>query len=160
VPAVFLVAEVVGDDQCLLSIRRADCDEIRRRPFEQRTDLAQSIGDLLARVKRVVRTRRGGQSDRRALRVRTRRRRPSERRPRARRAESATPAARAVVAAATADGSARSNAEGLRYLLEVSLAREAIEVWRAWRPGQTPSLEDKLAAVTCYAEHDAWLPVA
>jgi hypothetical protein len=26
-------------------------------------------------------------------------------------------------------------------------------------PGQTPSLEDKLAAVTYCAEHDAWLPV-
>jgi hypothetical protein len=73
-------------------------------------------------------------------------------------AASATPAARAVVAAA--DGSPPSSAEGLRYLLEVSLAREAIEVWRAWRPGRTPSLEDKLAAVTHYAEHDAWLPVA
>jgi hypothetical protein len=75
-------------------------------------------------------------------------------------AASATPAARAVVAAAAADGSPPSSAEGLRYLLEVSLAREAIEVWRAWRPGRTPSLEDKLAAVTHYAEHDAWLPVA
>jgi hypothetical protein len=46
----------------------------------------------------------------------------------------------------------------LRYLLEVALAREGIDVWRAWRPGHTPSLEDKLAAVTYYAEHDAWLP--
>ena len=73
-------------------------------------------------------------------------------------AESATPTARAVVAVEAADGSP-SSAVGLRYLLEVRLAREAIEVWRAWRPGQTPSLEDKLEAVTFYAEHDAWLPV-
>src|SRR5512133_3609020 len=73
--------------------------------------------------------------------------------------ESATPTARAVVVAEAADGSPPSAAVGLRYLLEVALAREAIEVWRAWRPGRTPSLEDKLAAVTYYAEHDAWLPV-
>jgi hypothetical protein len=68
-------------------------------------------------------------------------------------AESATPAARAVVAAEAADGSSPRGVAGLRYLLEVALAREAIEVWRAWRPGR-PSLEDKLAAVTYYAEHD------
>jgi len=74
-------------------------------------------------------------------------------------AESATPTARAVVAVEAADGSPPSSAAGLRYLLEVQLAREAIEVWRVWRPGQTPSLEDKLQAVTFYAEHDAWLPV-
>ena len=74
-------------------------------------------------------------------------------------AESATPTARAVVAVEAADGSSLSSAVGLRYLLEVPLAREAIEVWRAWRPGQTPSLEDKVEAVTFYAEHDAWLPV-
>jgi hypothetical protein len=74
-------------------------------------------------------------------------------------AESATPTARAVVVAEAADGSPPSGAVGLRYLLEVALAREAIEVWRAWRPGRTPSLGDKLAAVTYYADHDAWLPV-
>ena len=64
-----------------------------------------------------------------------------------------------MVAVEAADGSPPSSAAGLRYLLEVQLAREAIEVWRAWRPGQTPSLENKLRAVTFYAEHDAWLPV-
>jgi hypothetical protein len=74
-------------------------------------------------------------------------------------AESATPTARAVVAVEAADGSVPSSARGLRYLLEVRLAREAIEVWRAWGPGGTPLLEDKLQAVTFYAEHDAWLPV-
>ena len=57
------------------------------------------------------------------------------------------------------DRSSPSSAVGLRYLLDVRLAREAIEVWQAWRPGQTPSLEDKLQALTFYAEHDAWLPV-
>ena len=48
---------------------------------------------------------------------------------------------------------------GLRYLLEVAVAREAVDVWRAWRPGETPSLGDKLAAIIYYAENDAWLPI-
>jgi hypothetical protein len=66
-------------------------------------------------------------------------------------AEAATPTAQAAVGA--------EGAVGLPYLLEVALAREAIEVWQAWRPGRTPSLEDKLAAVIYYAGNDAWLPV-
>lgn len=66
-------------------------------------------------------------------------------------AQAATPTAEAVV---TAD-----EAAPLPYLLEVSIAREAVEVWAAWRPGQTPSLDDKVAAVIYYAQNDAWLPV-
>lgn len=73
-------------------------------------------------------------------------------------AEAATATARAAIGVEGADGSAPGGAAGLRYLLEVAVAREAVEVWRAWRPGQEPSLEDKLAAVVHYAEHDAWLP--
>jgi len=69
-------------------------------------------------------------------------------------AESPTPTARAAVA-----DEAESPA-GLHYLLEVEIAREAIEVWQAWRPHQAPGLEDKLAAVVYYAEHDAWLPTS
>src|SRR4051794_34893095 len=53
-------------------------------------------------------------------------------------AEAAMPTAQAVVAVEAADGCSPSIAVGLRYLLEVPRAREAIEVWRAWRPGQTP----------------------
>ena len=74
-------------------------------------------------------------------------------------AESSAPTARAVVGVEAEDGSPPSNAAGLPYLLEVAAALEAIEVWRAWRPGEAPSLEDKLAAVTYYAENDAWLPI-
>lgn len=73
-------------------------------------------------------------------------------------AESTAAAARAVVATEPCDGSTPE--AGLRYLLEVDLAREALKVWCDWRPGRTPSLDDRLAAVTYYAEHDAWLPVA
>jgi len=68
-------------------------------------------------------------------------------------AESAAPTARALVEAEDA-----SVTPELPYLLEVSLAREAIDVWQAWRPGRAPTLEDRLEAVVYYAENDAWLP--
>jgi hypothetical protein len=74
-------------------------------------------------------------------------------------AESAIPTARAVVATEATDGSPPSSAVGLRYLLEVAAPREAVDGWRAWRPDETPSLDDKLAAITYYAENDAWLPI-
>jgi hypothetical protein len=74
-------------------------------------------------------------------------------------AESASPTARAAVAAEPADGSVPPTAAGLTYLLEVDVAREAIAVWCAWRPDRAPTLDDQLAAVTYYAENDAWLPI-
>ncbi len=67
-------------------------------------------------------------------------------------AEAPEASARAVVAEDGAGGD-------LPYLLEVALAREAIDVWRQWRPGTSPTPADKVAAVTHYAVHDAWLPV-
>jgi hypothetical protein len=70
-------------------------------------------------------------------------------------AESASPDARAVVVPEPADGPP----EGLRYLLEVGLAQESIRVWRDWRPGKEPTLEDKLEAILHYVENDAWLPL-
>ncbi len=73
-------------------------------------------------------------------------------------ADSASPRARAVVAMETGDGSVPSPARGLTYVLEVAAAREAIEFWRARRPG-TSTLDGKVAAVTYYAEKDAWLPI-
>ena len=74
-------------------------------------------------------------------------------------AESPSPTARAVVASEPGDGSVPPSAAGLTYLLEVDAAREAIDVWRAWRPGAAPTLDDKVNAVTYYAENDAWLPI-
>ena len=74
-------------------------------------------------------------------------------------AESAAGEARALVAAEPDDGSVPAGAEGLSYLLEVDAAREAIAVWRAWRPGRTPTLDEKVAAVAYYALNDGWLPV-
>jgi hypothetical protein len=67
-------------------------------------------------------------------------------------AESPAPHARAVVAPEDAE-------TDLPYLLEVHLAREALEVSQAWRPDETPTLESKLEAVIYYAENEAWLPV-
>lgn len=50
-------------------------------------------------------------------------------------------------------------ADGLVYFLEVDIAREVIEVWSAWRDGRVPTVEERVAAVTFYADHDAYLPV-
>jgi hypothetical protein len=57
------------------------------------------------------------------------------------------------------EGMPPATAQGMRYLLEVSLAREAIAVWSAWRGGREPTLEEKLAAIVYYAENDAYLPL-
>ena len=48
---------------------------------------------------------------------------------------------------------------GFKYLLEVYLAKEVIEVWSKWRGGKRPSLTERIAAVAHYASHDAYLPV-
>jgi hypothetical protein len=48
---------------------------------------------------------------------------------------------------------------GFRYLLEVSIAQEVLEVWSEWREGRTPSLVEKVEAVVHYARRDAYLPV-
>jgi hypothetical protein len=54
------------------------------------------------------------------------------------------------------DGSAP---EGFSYLLEVSIAREVLEVWSAWRGQRAPPREEAVSAVVCYLEHDTYLPV-
>lgn len=51
-----------------------------------------------------------------------------------------------------------SPAPGMRYLLEVALAKDAIKTWSAWRHGRPPSSQEKVEAVIYYAEHDAYLP--
>ena len=65
-----------------------------------------------------------------------------------------TGSSRAVVAPAGDDR------EGLTYLLEVDLAREAIRVWSAWREGLEPDEDQRLEAVTHYALHDSFLPAS
>jgi len=71
--------------------------------------------------------------------------------------DGSSPAARAVV---LADDSGRAvRAEGLRYFLEVALAKDAVLVWSEWRGSAQPTIDDKLAAIAYYATHDAYLPV-
>lgn len=48
---------------------------------------------------------------------------------------------------------------GLTYLLEVSLARDVLDVWTSWRNGAQPSPEEAARAVIYYAQHDAYEPV-
>ena len=46
-----------------------------------------------------------------------------------------------------------------RNSIEVSLATDAVDVWRAWRDGAEPTIDDKLMAISYYATNDAYLPV-
>jgi hypothetical protein len=48
---------------------------------------------------------------------------------------------------------------GFRYVLDVSIAREVLAVWSAWRGGARPSDEQAASAVIHYAQHDAYQPV-
>jgi len=68
-----------------------------------------------------------------------------------------SPAARAAVV--SAPDAAEAKADRLRYFLEISLARDAVEVWSAWRKGAEPTVDDKLMAISYYASHDAYLPL-
>jgi len=68
-----------------------------------------------------------------------------------------SPAAQAIVL--DVRDAATAKEAGLRYFLEVALAREAIDVWSAWREGAEPTVDDKLVAIAYYAENDAYLPL-
>jgi hypothetical protein len=75
-------------------------------------------------------------------------------------AAKASPTALAAVGRELENGGAPPEAAGLQYLLEVALAKEAVQVWSEWRNGAAPTLDDKVAAVIHYATHDRYLPVA
>jgi hypothetical protein len=47
---------------------------------------------------------------------------------------------------------------GFKYLLEVFLVKDVIEVWSKWRGGKRPSRAERSAAVAHFASHDAYLP--
>lgn len=47
----------------------------------------------------------------------------------------------------------------LTEVLSVAQAREAMEVWSAWRGGLTPSPEDRFNAVMFYSRHGAFFPL-
>ena len=57
------------------------------------------------------------------------------------------------------DGSVPSKASGLRYLLEVRLAKDVSQEWRAWRGNAWPTPKEKCEAVIYYALNDSYWPV-
>ena len=66
----------------------------------------------------------------------------------------------AARAAVVAEGDVeQAKADGLRYFLEVVLAKDAVAVWSEWRGGAEPTTDDKLEAIVYYAQNDAYLPL-
>ena len=49
---------------------------------------------------------------------------------------------------------------GTEYVLEISLMKNVIKVWSAWRNGAVPSILQACEAVLHYAERDAYLPAS
>ena len=50
----------------------------------------------------------------------------------------------------------KNSSRNFDYLLEVDLAKDAIEVWSEWNRC-VPTNREKCAAILFYAEHDAYL---
>jgi len=48
--------------------------------------------------------------------------------------------------------------EGMKYLIDVELAKEILIVWSDWRQGRKPSSHEKYQAIQYYLENDAYLP--
>ncbi len=65
----------------------------------------------------------------------------------------------AVVGRETDEGDPPESAVGMGYLLEISLARDAVRVWSEWRDRRQPTAEEMVEAILYYSEHDAFLPV-
>jgi hypothetical protein len=73
----------------------------------------------------------------------------------------ASPSARAIVCPGDEEGTLVCPQDpAVSEVLMVRLAKEAIEVWSAWRGGKKPSRQEKFAAVMFYSQHDAFIPVA
>jgi hypothetical protein len=68
-----------------------------------------------------------------------------------------TPDCEALVAPGLEDDGVWWQERGLSYVLEVELAKEAIQVWRQWRDGAEPSAAQRCATVIHYALNDAYL---
>jgi hypothetical protein len=47
---------------------------------------------------------------------------------------------------------------GLDYCLEISIAKEAVQVWSLWREGARPTPSERAEAVCYKANNDAWGP--
>lgn len=65
----------------------------------------------------------------------------------------------ATVSTIDDDGAPLVAMESMTYLLEISIARDVLQVWSEWRGGRNPSIHEKVAAVVYYADTDAFLPV-
>ena len=63
----------------------------------------------------------------------------------------------AVTAMEPDDGSMPPEAVGLSYLLEIFLAKEALEVWSNWRGSRVPTTAERVEAIAYYADNDAYL---
>jgi hypothetical protein len=68
-----------------------------------------------------------------------------------------TPDTEAVVAPGLEDDEVWWEERRLSYVLEVGLAKQAIQVWRQWRNGAEPSATQRCATVIHYAVNDAYL---
>lgn len=68
------------------------------------------------------------------------------------------PTSAAVIAIEGEESATKAISEGFTYLLEVSLAKDVIDVWSAWRSGDVPSADQRCEAVVYYAMNDAYLP--
>lgn len=49
--------------------------------------------------------------------------------------------------------------EGMKYYLEVMIAKKVLQVWREWRNGRTPTLNEKFQAITYFVQHDSYQPI-
>lgn len=47
--------------------------------------------------------------------------------------------------------------EDLVYFLEVSIAKEVLDVWQNWRDGRTPNENERIEALFYYVDNDAYL---
>ncbi|WP_422739691.1 hypothetical protein ACN263_11010 [Micromonospora sp. WMMD729] len=61
-------------------------------------------------------------------------------------------------AVAAIEGPGVGSPTAFPYLLEVELARRAVDVWSQWRKGRRPTAADACAAVIHHATHDAYMP--
>ena len=68
-----------------------------------------------------------------------------------------TAESRAVAAMEPDDGSEPPEAVGLTYLIEVYLAKEALDSWSEWRGGHVPTTAQRVEAIAYYADNDAYL---
>lgn len=67
------------------------------------------------------------------------------------------PASTTAIAIEGEETANRAIDEGLAYFLEVSIAKEVIEVWGEWRGGRVPTSDERCEAVIHYAVNDAYL---